>query len=46
MKETRTYADIELLKKLTEAYPETVGMTYKGLVEWAIRKLIVEKGGR
>jgi hypothetical protein len=41
--ETRTYANIELLKKLNAAYPETEGMTYKGLVEWAIRKLIAEK---
>jgi hypothetical protein len=44
--EARIYADKALLNQLKEKYPETGGMTFTGLVEWAIRKLLEIKGAQ
>ena len=38
--ESRIYADRKLMEQLKAKYPETQGMTYTGLIEWALRKLL------
>jgi hypothetical protein len=41
--ETRIYTDKDLLTKVKEKYPETGGMTFTGIVDWALRKLLQAK---
>jgi hypothetical protein len=38
--ESRPVVSKALVNKVKEKYPETVGMTIAGLVEWALRKLL------
>jgi len=40
MEQTRVWIDKELLKRLKNAFSETKGMTYSGLVDWALRYLL------
>jgi len=41
--EKRVYANAKLMQNVKQEYPETKGMTYSGLVEWALRKLLTLK---
>ena len=36
----RLEVDEKLLDQIKEAYPEMKGLTYTGLVEWALRKVL------
>lgn len=38
--QTRTWTEIHLLEMVRKKYPETKRMTYTGLVDWALRKLL------
>ena len=38
--QTRIWVDIPLLNEVKEAYPEIKGMTYTGVTDWALRKLL------
>ena len=40
MKQTRVWVEKELLNNLKDAFTETKGMTYSGLVDWALRYLL------
>ena len=42
----RLEVDEKLLEQLKKAYSETEGLTYTGLVEWSIRKLLKGGNGR
>jgi hypothetical protein len=42
-KDVRTYTDSELVEQIKDKYPETVGMTATGVVDWALRKLLTEE---
>jgi hypothetical protein len=41
--QARIYADRTLLNQVKEKYPETGGMTFTGIVDWALRKLLQAK---
>jgi len=36
----------ELIEMIKKAYPETEGLTATGIVDWALRKLILQKKGK
>jgi len=36
----RIYVNTDLMKQIKKQYSETKGMTYTGLVEWALRLLL------
>jgi len=42
--ESRVYAERKLMEQVKKAYPETKNMTYTGLVDWGLRKLLAIKG--
>ena len=39
---TRPPVDTELLEKVKQVYPETKGLKPKGIVDWALRKIVKE----
>jgi hypothetical protein len=38
----RLNVDDALLNEIQTKYPETAGLTYTGVADWALRKLIVQ----
>ncbi len=42
--QTRIWVDKPLLNKVKNANPETRGMTYAGVTDWALRKQLKRKG--
>jgi len=40
---SRLQVEKQLLNELRKSYPETKGMTYTGIVDWALRKLLTLK---
>jgi len=44
-KETRIWIEIEALDQVKRKYPETKRLTYTGVANWALRKLVEIKKG-
>ena len=45
-KDIRAYVNSDLLQVVKKRFPETEGLSTTGLVDWALRKLLVELGGK